>query len=224
MANLLFPKSRGWKTVLLVVRLYLVVFLVGCSSAPPPCIEEIRAMQTREVDAGYDDVATASLRVLQDLGFTVEESDTDAGVITAQRQTTARIGDLTKDKDPDDDGLPTWATVLLIATGVVIIVAVIAIIAGGDDDDEPEVKQEHHTPTFVETHTDEDEGIEHYNYRLTINLERLDDATTGMRVSMQGNRKKGDAVLETGAVYDRQFYEDFYYRLEDALPAVPTGG
>ncbi len=218
MANLSAPKSQIWKCILLVVRVYLVAFLGGCASAPPPSIEEVRGMQTREVDAGYDDVVTASLRVLQDLGFTVEESDTGAGVITAQRQTTARLGDLAEDEDQGDKGLPTWATVLLIVTGVIIIVGIVALVAGSDDDEEEQAKHRHHTPTFVETSTVETEGIEHYNYRLTINLERLADTITGIRVSMQGNRMKGDAVLETGAVYDPQFYEDFYYRLEEALP------
>jgi len=232
MNRLACPKSMGWKVPSYLLQLYLTLVLAGCSSSPPPNLEEIRGLESKRIYAGYDDVMKESLHILQDFGFTVENTDASVGIITAQRQTTVQLGELVEEPTPkEDDDLPTWAKVLIIVTGVIIIVGIIALIAGSDDDDEEKSRNKgknhdhetNYTNTYVETESSSEEGVEYHNYRLTVNLERLSNASTGVRISLQGSRMKEDAVLETGAVYSPQFYRDFFARLEQALPPPPPG-
>ena len=71
--------------------------LAGCASIPAdalklgPAPAANRAAQTRTFRADQQsELLAASAGVLQDLGFTLEESETKLGVITASRQLTAR--------------------------------------------------------------------------------------------------------------------------------------
>lgn len=82
--------------------------LAGCSSIPADALKlaedspEHRRQQTRRIDGASEAAAlSASLGVLQDLGFTLDGSETKLGVITASRQLTSRrpltAGEVAKD-------------------------------------------------------------------------------------------------------------------------------
>ena len=77
-------------------------------------------------------VFDAAVDATQDLDFSVDVANAGAGVITATRQTNERLARITR---ADDKGLPTWAWVVLIATGVIIIAAVVVILSSHDDED-----------------------------------------------------------------------------------------
>ena len=100
--NLLQPRTRA---ALLAVAL---LALAGCASVPdnalklPPSSNSARELQTRHFDAVAETtLLTASAGVLQDLGFTLDESESKLGVITASRKLTSRRpmngGEIAKD-------------------------------------------------------------------------------------------------------------------------------
>ena len=229
MNNLPHPKTVWGQTLVALLCAYLSLCLGGCAAQQkPPTPDEIRQIQNQEIDADYNTVIKAAVGALQDVGFVIDNVHAGLGVITASRQTTIKLGDLLEERElKKDDDFPTWATVLIIVTGVILIVGIIALIASpGDDDDEKvsrdkgkskDKEHDHTTTTVVETQYVETEGVEYYQYRMTLNLESPTDSTTTIRASLQGSRMKENAVLETGSIYNANFYHLFYERLNAAL-------
>jgi len=231
MNNLSHPKTVWGQTLVALLCAYLSLCLGGCAAQQkPPTPDEIRQIQNQEIDADYNTVIKAAVGALQDVGFVIDNVDANLGVITASRQTTTKLGDLLEEPEletEEDGDLPTWAKVLIIATGIIIIVGIIALIASAGDDDDEKVSRDkgkskdkehdHTTTTVVETQYVETEGVEYYQYRMTLNLESPTDSTTTIRASLQGSRMKENAVLETGSIYNANFYHLFYERLNAAL-------
>ena len=117
----------------LVFCVHLTLWFIGCAGAPPrPEEDQLAALQVRRYPAAMKTVFSAAVDAAQDLEFTVDAANTDAGVLTATAQTDRELARITR---ADDHGLPTWAWVALIATGVIIIVAAIVILSSNDDDD-----------------------------------------------------------------------------------------
>ena len=82
------PKTRLMRFVNLTLRLYLISFIAGCAPTKPPAtVAEARSMETRTVDAEYNQVLKASLNVLQDLYYSVDVVEADFGLIQASRHT-----------------------------------------------------------------------------------------------------------------------------------------
>lgn len=75
------------------------VVLAGCATAPPPEALELspdslerRQLQTRRFDGVSEDtILAASAGVLQDLGFNLDESETELGVIVASKHRSAEV-------------------------------------------------------------------------------------------------------------------------------------
>ena len=83
----------------LVLLLSTAVLLTGCVTLPPKAFlvspEQMarRQIETRRYDgAKEEDIIVASSNVLQDLGYTIENSETKLGVITASKQRDATNG------------------------------------------------------------------------------------------------------------------------------------
>jgi len=222
------PRRLWLKILSHGIRIYLSLILAGCASKQPaPSIEEIRQLETTAVATDFTTAFDASINLLQDLGFGIDEVNTDAGIITASKQSQGKLGTMFEEIGPDeeDDGLPTWAIVLLIATGVIIVIGIIALIASDDDDDDEEESREkgisdhHHgtTTALVVSDVMEPEENEYYTYRVTMNLTPVTDTETKIRTSVHGSRMKGDNVEETGSVYDARFFLGFYNALGKAM-------
>ena len=87
--------NRVWWLALLLV----VVSVTGCQSQVPrdalrlsPETLEQRQMQTRRFDGVSEtDILSASAGVLQDLGFNLDESETELGVLVSSKRRSARI-------------------------------------------------------------------------------------------------------------------------------------
>jgi hypothetical protein len=228
--------ARWWS---LVLRAYLCLFLIGCAAHRPPT-QQIRSMETRLMLGEHRTVYHACINALQDLGYAVDVSDAEAGVLTASRATHEQSGVITEEpRDPDKKGLPTWATVVLICTGVILIVALVAVIASSHDDEDKdkdtkdtkqtkdkevrrhERKEErrHHEepppPTYVVS--PDEVAPTTYQYRITIHLQRKGGDATQTRVSLQGSELHGDQVMRSGPVDDPRFFERFFTALDDAL-------
>lgn len=69
--------------------LILVVGFSGCASSSANRKmgqAEIKNFETRMIDAPYDEVFSAGIEALFDLGYTITHSDKTAGIITGQKQ------------------------------------------------------------------------------------------------------------------------------------------
>ena len=88
-----------------------------------------KQLQTKYFDTKKEDeILSASAAVLQDLGFTIEESETDLGVVLG-----------TKDRDATEAGQVAGAVVMAVLLGVYI-----------PTDKEPKDKSLSHNTSFVE--------------------------------------------------------------------------
>ena len=68
---------------------------VGSSGCAQPTQAEIKMLETREMDCSFDEAYRAAANGLFSLGFAIEHSDKDSGIITGKRkdpQTGAKIG------------------------------------------------------------------------------------------------------------------------------------
>jgi len=87
--------NRVWWLALLLA----VFFAAGCQTQVPkdalrlsPETLEQRRMQTRRFDGVSEtDILSASAGVLQDLGFNLDESETELGVLVSSKRRSARI-------------------------------------------------------------------------------------------------------------------------------------
>ena len=232
----------GLRPLLVILRLYLCLFIVGCTAHRPP-VAEIRSMQTRLMLGDERTVFDACVGTLQDLGYGVEISDAEGGVLTASRATHDRSGAITREEDSErKKGMPTWGKVLLVATGVIVIVAIVSVLTGHDDGDkapergaskdstrykgvpehEGKVARRHHHHERDETpRTDivlgEPAPPTLYEYRITIHLRAKGDDATQVRASLEGRERQGGEIVRSGAVDDPDFFARFFAALDRSV-------
>lgn len=79
---------------ILITTFYIASFLTGCATTVPkealqlsPTSLEDRQMQTRHFEGSSEnEILSASAGVLQDLGFQINESETDLGIIVCSKE------------------------------------------------------------------------------------------------------------------------------------------
>lgn len=77
------------------VTILFLLLLSGCATIPPEALQlspqslEIRQLQTRRFDADEKTLLSASAALLQDLGFNIDETTSDVGLITSSKHRTA---------------------------------------------------------------------------------------------------------------------------------------
>lgn len=212
------PRRYWMRILFLTLKVYLAIFLLGCAgNRPKPEVEEVRILQTHTYSAEQERVFNASLAALQDLNYSIDVVNKETGLITASRHTTQKLAEITTESD---DGLPTWVWVTLIATGVIVVVLLISTLSGDnkDEDEDRETAPEYY---IVENEEDyETSGIEFYHYKITLKLEAISEAETRVRMSVEGSRLLGNKVMETGPVYDCDFFRSFFKSLDRAITQV----
>lgn len=67
----------------LVMLVSLVALTAGCTQLTQ---SEIKFLETRELDLAYEEAFTAAANGLFSLGFTVDHSDKDSGILTGSRK------------------------------------------------------------------------------------------------------------------------------------------
>ena len=226
MIELRRPSNPFLAAVFWSVRIYLICFLAGCAATRPLPVEEARALQTKTYDTDYETLFDASRACLQDLNYKVEVVDYEAGTIVGNRETQRELGAIAT----EDEGLPTWAIVLLIATGVIIIIGAVALLSGGDDEKADDHAGSREKPHYVEpeTHvtevytTEQPDYTDFYTYDVTLNLKPLPDGLTEIRVNVNGMRIEDGHVDRTGPVHDPLFYDEFFAALNEAVRIEET--
>lgn len=216
MIGLARPRTTWARAAGILLRLYLVAFLVGCAPRRPPVtVTEARSMETRIVQAEYDKVFKASINVLQDLRYTIDVIDGDLGLIVASRHTEGKQTQLAEEPARTRE-VPTWQKVLGITVIVAIVGGIIWLITrGGDDDDRGRDRDRGRTHVY---HPDRGRnGPAVYQYRVTVNIESFDPGETRVRVSGTGERERGGRVEEAGPIEDPEFFQRFFSSLDKAL-------
>ena len=171
-------------------------------------------METRTIRADYNKVLKASINVLQDLHYTIDALDGSLGLIVASRLTEAKQADLAREPKEEDD-IPTWQKVLGIGLIIVIVGGIILLLTGGgDDDDDDEENVSHH---HFREDSDAQRKSKVFQYKMTINLEQLDDKETNIRVSVQGQTLVGGKVVKAGPIHEPEFFQKFFASLDKAL-------
>lgn len=101
------------RTLIKAITVAGVLVLAGCASLPPDAftpssnVVQLRAEQTRRYDGiNQNDILAASAGVLQDLGFTIDESQDTLGMLFASKQRSA-----------ENAGQIAGAVVLMLLTG-----------------------------------------------------------------------------------------------------------
>ena len=106
----------------------MALIVAGCGSSLPkhvlrltPDTLQNRVLQTRKYEGISEaDLLSASTGVIQDLGFIIDESETNLGLM---------VGSKNRDAPPD----ATQRTVQVLVTTASIFVAIIAALGGADD-------------------------------------------------------------------------------------------
>lgn len=218
--NLFYNRKHIVRTNLArLLTVYLILFLIGCSSAPPPLsVAEARSMQTRIIKADYNKVMKASVNALQDLNYSIDEISENIGIIIASRVSEKSQGEINKEETVVDGGTPTWMKVLGITLVIAIVAGIAFLIMGGDDDDDDDDDndQSHggNSTTIIREGRDKHRV---YKYNITINLDSINEQETKVRVSLQGQQMRGDDIERTGVVNDPEFFQRFFATLDKSL-------
>jgi len=214
--------SRGASWLLII---YLSVMVSGCTFRPTVISpEEARILQTREFNASPEEVARASVVVLQEMHYTLGNVDMGLGLITANRTSERSLAPISRELVNDSEISDELGTFCVVAGTVAIIGIILAIIFGDDEEDDDDNNRRsvrHHRPrvhhpgpVYVDSN---DSGDESYHYSMTITLAETSQQHTKVHVTVQGEHFEGSSINASGPVQDQQFHIDFFNGLQAAL-------
>ncbi len=206
MIRFIHPKTKFGKSFHFLLISYLSLSLFACTPPRPekPPSTIARAMETRSFSGDLSKVLKASINALQDMNYTIDVLNSDVGLITASRTTEQEHAVLDNEKDADQlSGLQKFC----IGAGVLIFIAVIfAAISGGDGNN-----------NGWNRGNDNEKGPVVYRYRVTVNLNELNQTETQIRVSATGESEQDGSILQTGGVHEPEFFQKFFANMDKAL-------
>ncbi len=194
-----------------ILRLYLAVAVSGCATAPPPSPHEVRRMETRTIASGFFTTIRAITDVLQDQGYTVDAAEAETGIMSATKETTRELAEITEEPAGDSDGLPVWQQVLIVAAVVPIL---IWLITRSDNEDESQ--------SGAEASLSSGSGERAYCYRLTFSIEPRGPDKTHVRLSAQGSQYCDGSIEKAGPIHDAEFFAQFFDAIQAAIPPLPV--
>jgi|TARA_B100000315_G_scaffold8423_1_gene8365 hypothetical protein len=181
---------------------YLSLSLFACTPPRPekPPSTIARAMETRSYSGDLSRVLKASINALQDMNYTIDVLNSDVGLITASRTTEQEHAVLDNEKAADE--LSGFQKL-----GVLIFFAVLlAAISGGESSN-----------NGWNRGNDKEKGPVVYRYRVTVNLNELNQTETQIRVSATGESEQDGSILQTGGVHEPEFFQKFFANVNKAL-------
>ncbi len=102
--------------------LLVLLPLVACAAPTPTFMAskrsavELRAMETRLVPGGENDVMRGAIATLQDLGYRIDKVEGGAGTVSATRATQLRMAVVVRPNAPDECTVRANATVVAVNT------------------------------------------------------------------------------------------------------------
>ncbi len=217
--RLLYPATVQGRVLHFVFVAYLSISIIGCTAPQKPSVRPpttvARAMETRSFAKDMTTVLKAAINALQDMDYTIDVLNSDVGLITASRTSQKQKTELSIEEN-DAGGFSEFEKACLAAFGIVSLVIIMDMIFGGDDS---ENNSNDRTPIHIGGGDGKDDptGPRIYRYKVTINLNDLDDDNTKIRVSASGEIEQDGKILSTGGIHELEFFQQFFANVNKAL-------
>lgn len=214
----------------LVLKIYLIVFLTGCTPRPDELpVDQARELTTRTLNGTPDEVAKAVVTVLQDMHYNLDTVDSELGLIAASKKTQRPQGRISRETPPveTEEGLTEAETFCLIA-GIFAATALFLSwlfdgdIFDGDDDDDWDDDDGWGRRRVVHEHViwgsdDHPSGASYYEYKTTVNLMDTGYGQTELRLSIQGSHYDDGILQATGPVQEAELINYFFGQVATVL-------
>ena len=156
------------------------------------------------------------MNILQDMNYTIDVLNSDIGIISASRTTESKQANLDDERTDDDK-----TSILKVIAGVVaiaIVVSSVIFIIGkifdkdGDEDEENNSYESHSNNHYYSDDSDYSPTI--YRYKITINLNQLENKKTEVRVSASGETERNGKIISTRGIHEPQFFQKFFTQFD----------
>ena len=231
----------------LTIYLSSVLSLYAAPPQSKPSTAIARTLQTRNFSADMKTALKASINALQDLDYTIDVLNSDVGLITASRTTEEKKAVVSKDgieSGPSHKmgqaAAEAKRDACISAIGAAIVAGIFVIIIGalfgksdkddGGDDEKSSSsssgkwrsssKSSSSGGTTINKYYTKDSGPEGpriYRYKVTVNLEEINQGTTEIRVSASGELEQDGKILESGGIHEPEFFKRFFASMNKSL-------
>ena len=217
--RLLYPATVRGRGLHFALVAYLSISIIGCTAPqksvkPPATIA--RAMETRSFAKDMTTVLKAAINALQDMDYTIDVLNSDIGLITASRTSQQQKSELSIEGN-DAERFSEFEKACLAVFGLVSLVIIMDMIFGGDDDSENNSNDRSPIRIGGGDGKDDPTGPRIYRYKVTINLNDLDNENTKIRVSASGEIEQDGKILSTGGIHELEFFQQFFANVNKAL-------
>ena len=217
--RLLYPATVQGRGLHFALVAYLSISIIGCTAPqksvkPPATIA--RAMETRSFAKDMTTVLKAAINALQDMDYTIDVLNSDIGLITASRTSQQQKSELSIEEN-DAKRFSEFEKACLAVFGLVSLVIIMDMIFGGDDDSGNNSNGSSPIQLGGGDGKDGPTGPRIYRYKVTINLNDLDNENTKIRVSASGEIEQDGKILSTGGIHELEFFQQFFANVNKAL-------
>ena len=217
--RLLYPATVQGRGLHFALVAYLSISIIGCTAPqksvkPPASIA--RAMETRSFAKDMTTVLKAAINALQDMDYTIDVLNSDIGLITASRTSQQQKSELSIEGN-DAERFSEFEKACLAVFGLVSLVIIMDMIFGGDDDSGNNSNGSSPIQLGDGDGKDGPTGPRIYRYKVTINLNDLDNENTKIRVSASGEIEQDGKILSTGGIHELEFFQQFFANVNKAL-------
>lgn len=203
------------KIVKQLITFYLIIFMIGCGAKPPISVEKAREMETQIIHGDSKEVLKASMNVLQDMYYSIDEINSDMGLLIATKATEGSQAEIRKEQSTKNES-SIWKKIL-VGIFVVTILGGIMLIVGNkqNNSNQDDSSHTHHTTPVFNNNNNSNNQL--YKYKITINASDFGVDETKLRVSAVGQKLSGDKIINSGPIHDAQFYQNFFNKLNEEL-------
>ena len=218
--RLLYPATVQGRGLHFALVAYLSISIIGCTAPQKPSVRPpttvSRAMETRSFAKDMTIVLKAAINALQDMDYTIDVLNSDVGLITASRTSQQQKSELSIEES-DAEGFSEFEKACLAAFGIFSLLIIMDMIFGGDDDSGN--KSNDSSPIHIGGGDGKEgpTGPRIFRYKVTVNLNDLDDNNTKIRVSASGEIEQDGKILSTGGIHELEFFQQFFANVNKAL-------
>jgi hypothetical protein len=199
--------------------------LTGCAAHLAP-LASAPVAETHLFPGDEQTAFRSCVDVLRGAGYTIDETDSDAGVIEASFRTREPLGTIDEGDLPDEGRMPGWQAGVLVVTGAALLVGgVVALVQGSQDHEAPADVAEQRVGLGLAM-IDLATSIEIpppplYEYRVAIQLLPMEGNTTQVRALLDGTETHEGEEPRTGPVRAPGFLTWFYSALDQSMVPEP---